>query len=64
MISGLIAAITDEAAIGPRTEYQSQCIEQDGFASARFARQNGKTASRYAAEIEVQSLDQHNIAYG
>ena len=48
----------DQPGIRPCTERQSERIEQDRFARARFARQHAKPGM----EFQVEALDEHDVA--
>ena len=58
--AGLRLPCPDQAAIGAGAERQPQRIEQDRLARAGFTGEDGQAG----AELQVQRLDQHDIADG
>ena len=58
--AGLRLPCPDKAAVGAGAERQPQRIEQDRLARAGFTGEDGQAG----AELQVQRLDQHDIADG
>src|SRR5690606_18203607 len=54
----LVLAMANQTAIAPAAESKRKRIEQDGFACAGLARQNGKTR----LEGKIKPIDQDDIA--